>query len=243
LLPAVSHVLRDDTHRLIPSAYEEETVLRRLTRDARELDALFEVEGATNERLQGEAGLLPGINVRELVFGVSYSRIVNAAFTHARPLDSRFNGPERGAWYAGFSLEIAGIEVAFHKSEELREINWQEKEKFLYVDYLADFRGGFHDLRKDSRFAACLDPDNYSASQKLARELLDVGSAGIVYPSVRHRGGTCVACFRPALANNVRKGGRLSVEFEHALASPVIRPMPRSYGSIRACFGSRRIFL
>jgi hypothetical protein len=26
-----------------------------------------------------------------------------------------------------------------------------------------------------------------------------------VYPSVRHRGGTCVACFRPALVNNVRK--------------------------------------
>ncbi|PYU19641.1 MAG: hypothetical protein DMG32_24065 [Acidobacteria bacterium] len=33
--------------------------------------------------------------MRELVFGVSYSHIVNAAFTHAKPLGSRFNGPER----------------------------------------------------------------------------------------------------------------------------------------------------
>ena len=224
MLPHVSRLLQDDTHRLIPSAYDKETVLDRLTLDSDELNALFELEGATNERLQGEAGLLPGITVRELVFGLSYSHIVNAAFTHAKPFGSRFNGPERGAWYAGFSLETAGIEVAFHKSEELREINWQENETFLYADFLADFRGEFHDIRDNSRFAKCLDPNSYAASQKLAGKLLDKGSAGVVYPSVRHSGGTCISCFRPALVNNVRKGGQLSVEFADALAPPVIRP-------------------
>ena len=226
MLPHVSRLLQDDTHRLIPSAFDEETVLNRLTTDSDELAALFELEGATNERLLGEAGLLPGITVRELVFGLSYSHIVNAAFTHAKPLGSRFNGPERGAWYAGFSLETAGIEVAFHKSEELREINWQEKEAFVYGDFLVDFRGQFHDIRGDSRFAKCLDPDSYATSQKLAGELLDKGSPGVVYPSVRHSGGTCIACFRPALVNNVRKGGQVSMEFENALATPVIRPIP-----------------
>jgi RES domain-containing protein len=224
VLPGVSRLLQDDTHRLIPSAYDEETVLNRLTTDSDELRALFELEGATNERLLGEAGLLPGITVRELVFGLSYSHIVNAAFTHASPFGSRFNGPERGAWYAAFSLETAGVKVAFHKSEELREINWQEKETFLYADFLADFRGEFHDIRGDSHFAECLAPDSYTASQKLARELLGKGSAGIVYPSVRHSGGSCIACFRPALVNNIRKGGQVSVEFENALAAPVIRP-------------------
>jgi len=108
----------------------------------------------------------------------------------------------------------------------LREINWQEKETFLYADFLADFRGEFHDLRGDSRFAKCLDPNSNTASQKLASDLLDAGSAGVVYPSVRHSGGTCIACFRPALVNNVRKGGQVSVEFENALAAPVIRPVP-----------------
>jgi RES domain-containing protein len=226
VLPHVSRLLQDDTHRLIPSAYDKETVLNRLTADSDELTALFELECATNERLLGEAGLLPGITVRELVFGLSYSHIVNAAFTHAKPFGSRFNGPERGAWYAGFSLETAGIEVAFHKSEELREINWQEKEVFVYADFWVDFRGQFHDIRGDSRFAKCLDPDSYATSQKLAGELLDKGSAGVVYPSVRHSGGTCIACFRPALVNNVRKGGQVSMEFENALATPVIRPIP-----------------
>lgn len=102
MLPNVSRLLQDDTHRLIPSAYDDETVLKRLTTDSDEITALFELEGATNERLQGEAGLLPGITVQELVFGVSYSHIVNAAFTHANPLGSRFNGPERGAWYGDY---------------------------------------------------------------------------------------------------------------------------------------------
>lgn len=191
--------------------------------DSKDLTSLLELEGATNERLLGEAGLLPGITVRELVFGLSYSHIVNAAFTHAKTFGSHFNGPERGAWYAGFSLETAGIEVAFHKSEELREINWQDKETFLYADFLADFRGEFHDIREDFRFAKCLNPMSYAASQKLAEELLDKGSAGVIYPSVRHSGGTCIVCFRPALVNNVRKGGQVSVEFENALATPAIR--------------------
>jgi hypothetical protein len=51
------------------------------------------------------------------------------------------------------------------------------------------------------------------ASQHLARELLHQGSAGLIYPSVRHRGGTCLACFRPALVVNVRKGWMVTLEF------------------------------
>ncbi len=114
------------------------------------------------------------------------------------------------------------IEVVFHKAEELWGINWQEMETFVY----ADFRGEFHDIRGDSGFAKCLDPRSFITSQKLAGELLDKGSAGVVYPSVRHSGGTHIACFRPALVNNDRKGAQVSVEFENALAAPVIRPIP-----------------
>jgi hypothetical protein len=225
VLPATSDVFQDDTHRLIPSSFSDrdESVLTRLTADAGELSTLFELEGATNDRLLGEAGLLPGITVRELVFGVSYSQIVNAAFTHASPFGSRFNGPERGAWYAAFARETSEIEVAYHKAKELQEIDWQETETFTYVDFLADFRGRFHDMRNDALFGNCLDPESYRASQRLAGELLGAGSAGIVYPSVRHVGGTCVACFRPALVNNVRKSVSISIQFENAFAAPEIR--------------------
>jgi hypothetical protein len=156
------------------------------------------------------------------VFGLSYSHIVNAAFTHARPLGSRFSGPERGAWYAAFSRETSEKEVAYHRMKELQEIKWQEEEIFIYVDFLADFRGKFHDIRGDHAFENCLNPSSYRASQQLARELLEAGSAGLVYPSVRHKAGTCVVCFRPALVNNVRKGSKISITFENAFAPPVI---------------------
>ncbi len=224
MLPRTVEIKQDDTHRLTPSRYIDkgETILARLTEDPEDLNKLFELEGATNERLLGEAGLLPGITVRELVFGLSFSHIVNAAFTHTSPLGNRFNGPERGAWYAGFSRKTSELEVAYHRSQELKEVRWGEREVFTYVAFLADFRGEFHDLRGATPFANCLDPSSYKASQRLASKLLEAGSAGVVYPSVRHAGGVCIGCFRPALVNNVRKGSRLSFTFENYFARPVI---------------------
>jgi hypothetical protein len=113
--------------------------------------------------------------------------------------------------------------VVYHRSKELQEINWQASETFTYVDFLADFRGQFRDIRNDRRFRSCLDPNSYVTSQHLATQLLEQGSAGIVYPSVRHKSGTCIACFRPALVNNVRKGTTISIQFANAFAKPEIR--------------------
>lgn len=217
-LPGTTALRQDDTHRLIPTKYigEGESVLARLAVNDEDLDRLLELEGATNDRLLGEASLLPGISVHELVFGVSYAHIVNAAFTHTHPMGSRFNLADRGAWYAAFALDTSRAEVAFHKAQELQEINWQNEEVVTYVDYLADFRADFHDIRGQSEFAKCLDPGSYQNSQRLARELLKEGSPGIVYPSVRHEGGTCLACFRPALVINVHSGPTVALVFKDA---------------------------
>ena len=87
-----------------------------------EVRDLIELDGATNARLLGEEGLLPGIGVHELLYGVAYSEIVNAAFTHAAPRGGRFNSNLRGAWYAGLERETSIAEVAFHKLEQLREV-------------------------------------------------------------------------------------------------------------------------
>lgn len=227
MFPRVTAIERDDTHRLIPARYSETetTVLGRIAEDKQQVRDLFELESATNDRLIGEANRLPGITVHELVFGVPNFHIVNAAFTHPKPTGSRFNSAERGAWYAGFSLETAQREVAYHFAQDLREINWQEEEIASYRDFMADFRAEFHDLRSGKRYDVCLDPDSYKASQKLAVELLQSGSAGIIYPSVRHRGGTCIACFRPALVTNVRARATVTVTFANADSDPVFRVM------------------
>jgi hypothetical protein len=196
-----------DTHRLIPAKYTEndDSVLNRIADDERHLADLFDLDHATNDRLLAENGRLLGIGRHELVFGVPYYRIVNATFTHAHPFGGRFNAPDRGAWYAGFELDTSLGEVVFHKSIEYAEIQ-RFDDSVVYVDYLADFSGAFHDLRGRSGRARELDPDSYVASQGLALELLAAGSAGVVYPSVRHEGGTCLCCFRPVLVGNVRRG-------------------------------------
>ena len=214
-LPSVTLIRRNDTHRLIPSRYSktEESVLAEIADDDAHLRDLFDLDHATNDRLLAENNLLPGIGIHELVFGVPYFRIVNAAFCHPHPLGSRFNNAERGAWYAAFEVATSQAEVAFHKWIELSEVGWTEEE-VTYDDYLADFSAELHDIRDDKRFARALAPDSYVASQKLAQELLDTGSLGVVYRSVRRTKGTCVACFRPALVMNVRKGRRYVFRWE-----------------------------
>ncbi|HYU47180.1 MAG TPA: RES family NAD+ phosphorylase [Terriglobales bacterium] len=223
--PKTTPVSRNNTHRLIPTRYSEDGdgVLARLGLPQSQFDHLLQLEGATNDRVSGEANLLPGITVHELVFGVPNYHIVNAAFTYARPGGTRFSSGYRGAWYAGFARKTAQVEVAYHYAQGLREINWQEKETVSYRDYLADFLADFHDLRNRRGFEDCLDPASYRASQRLAAELLHQGSAGIVYPSVRHPGGDCIACFRPALVGNVRQGERITFTFQDASHPPKVR--------------------
>ena len=225
--PAVTRIRQLDTHRLIPSKYSEggESVLVRIADDDDHLRGIFDLDQATNDRLLAENDRLPGIGVDELVFGVPNYRIINAAFSHAHPLGSRLNGPDRGAWYAGFQLETSQSEVAWHKSVELAEIDWME-ESVTYDDYLADFGGEYHDIRGDATHEKCLDPDSYVESQMLAETLLGERASGIIYPSVRHNDGVCLACFRPALVGNVHKSARYrftwtgspepEIEFEEA---------------------------
>jgi RES domain-containing protein len=218
-LPKLTKLERDETHRLIPYRYSDRgrPILNRLAENDDDLlRGLTELEGATNDRLLGESGRLPGITAIELVSGFRLAHIVNAAFTHGNPLGGRFNRPGRGAWYAGFEMQTAQKEVAFHRATELKEIDWNEKEISPYIAYLADFRYAFHDIRVDPDWTECLDPSSYTASQALGHELLITGSAGILYSSVRNPSGTCVACFRPPLVLNVREGPMVTLTFVNA---------------------------
>jgi hypothetical protein len=215
-----------DTHRLIPAQFAEDgaSVLARLSDDQTLLDGIFELDNATNDRLLAESGRSLGIDARELVFGIPSYRIINAAFCHPAPLGSRFNSSDRGAWYASFDLKASQAEAAYHRRIWLRETKWEEEDVAEYTDYLADFRADFHDLRGVKGHADCLSPDSYTASERLAAELLRLGSSGIVYPSVRFVRGTCIACFRPALVTNVRKGGSFTLTYDPTQSSLYWKP-------------------
>lgn len=223
---STSPIDQRDTHRLIPAQFADGgvSVLARLTNDRAILDGIFELDNATNDRLIAESRLSPGVDERELVFGIPSYRIINAAFCHPSPTGSRFNSADRGAWYASFELKTSQVEVGYHRQLWLKETAWNEEDRSDYLDYLADFRAEFHDLRNSTEHADSLSATSYVASQALGAELLQLGSAGIVYPSVRHRGGTCIACFRPVLVTNVRQAGTYTFVFADFRSQPTIRP-------------------
>jgi hypothetical protein len=224
-VPAVCSVDQRDTRRLIPAQFADDgaSVLTRLTDDENLLNGIFELDNATNDRVWAESGRLPGIDARELVFGIPSYRIINAAFCHPAPHGSRFSSSDRGAWYAAFELQTSQAEVAHHRQLWLQETQWDEEDVADYVDYLADFRAEFHDIRGTKEHSDCLSPDSYVASQALAAQLLTPGSAGIVYPSVRRAGGTCIVCFRPVLVTNVRKGDSFTFVFADSNTPPTVR--------------------
>jgi hypothetical protein len=206
-LPLLSLVVWENSSRLIPSKYSipDESILVKVAPAHGRMENVFDLDDATNDRLLADLNKAPGISAHELVVGIPYASIINAAFTHPNPQGARFSGPDRHAWYASKSVKTSIAEVTFHKTVELQEVGWYVNET-TYDEYLADFNGEFHDLRPDSRFENYLDPNSYVASQALAERLLALDSMGIVYPSARQSGGECLACFRPALVTNVRKG-------------------------------------
>ena len=205
-LPMLGKLEFRDTSHLIPSKYSppEQSILERLSSDVEALGALIDTESKTNDLLVAEQGLLPGISPQELVANVPFASVINGAFTHARPEGARFNGPDRGAWYAA-RLRTAQAEVAFHHTAYLEEVG-EFFDEVTYDDYLADFVGTYHDIRNNKAFESCLDSNSYVDSQSLAERLLAAGSLGLAFPSVRHPGGACLVCFRPALVTHVRKG-------------------------------------
>jgi hypothetical protein len=201
------------THRLIPTKYSDGSVLDTLELHLEVLADLSELDGATNERKIAERGWEPAIGPGELLLGVPEAQIVNAAFCHPGPYGGRFSDSRRGAWYAGIELETSQQEVGFHRSKFLREARIYETLSFDYQDFLADFGGDFHHLDPGvGERDACLQvepiPQCYGPGQVLARALLNNGSNGIVYPSVRRPSCLCVACFRPALVHHPRRGSQ-----------------------------------
>lgn len=205
-----------DTHRLIPATYVDrsEPFLAALvdptaTDPEDDIVALTVLAAATSTRLQAQADLSTlHVGSHELVYDLDYSAFINGAFTYPG-IGARFHDHTRGAWYAALAIETALAEVAHHRTQALAEIDVFE-DQLDYQDFACDIGGQhFADLRDDHPSSrACLDPDSYVASQGLAAELLALGAAGVVWSSVRHPGGTCIACFRPSLLPPVAQGDR-----------------------------------
>jgi hypothetical protein len=207
--------------RLIPSRYPSVGLFDRIAAPE-DLEAITELEAWTNDRVSTELGILNVVPREEWVVGRPMASVVMAAFCHPRPGGGRFSGPDRGAWYAGRTVETSLAESVYHRTRELAEVGYFDTRMQLRL-FHADFRATFHDIRGEGRgFNRLYHPTSYTASQQFARELLESGSNGIVYRSVRHEGGECIACFRPKLVLNVRVAAHYEFRWE-GKPEPVVR--------------------
>lgn len=214
-LPPVADVLWNRTCRLVPSRYPTVGLFDRVA-DPDDLPELFELEGWTNDRLSAELGLLHVLPKEEWIAG-PMSSVVMAAFCHPPAGGARFSDDTRGAWYAARTLDAAIAESTHRRANELAEIGVSDTRVQMRL-YHADFDAPFHDLRGGG-WERVLDPDDHQPGQDLGRRLLADASNGVVYPSVRHAGGECLASFRPALTRNVQVGGHFEYEWRGGAVS------------------------
>ena len=197
-----------NTVRLVASARLRDPVLTPLADDADELASLAEIEGATSGRLVAEERGLGALAAAELVHGVPHARFINASFAYAKPREPmRFNPAERGAWYAALGVETCIAEVGHHLTRALADAG-DFNAVVDYAEMHASMSGIFVDLRPLPDHIS-LHPDpaiGYPAGNSIAAMARGAGHNGIIYPSVRHPGGICIAALWPNVVQSVAQG-------------------------------------
>lgn len=205
----VSRVSQSQTVRLISNANHKPPVLAALASPVGSALANLEaLESVTSGRQQAQQLGVPGISPEGFARGHGFT-FVNAAFAYRRPSGNRFNPPDWGVWYCAFDRITALEEVSYHLTRALAAAGGAFNNETRYIELLADFDADFVDLRGIDPTSDCLSADiavGYPAGQKIAEQIRTEGHNGIVYPSVRFPGKTCLAVFWPGLIRNFYQG-------------------------------------
>ena len=199
-----------EAYRAINSRYPPIDVFEHVA-DPSEWDTLLRLEEMTNPRVREEWGEIAKIPLAERPTGPGASWIM-AAFAHIG-WPSRFSDGSYGVYYAARALETAVRETAYHFGRFLAataEPRGTEVELRVLVSKRVEQR--FHDVR--TGHPELHRPDDYAPSQAFAAPLRASGSNGIVYLSVRHEGGTCLAVLRPKAIPCPKQGAHLRYHFD-----------------------------
>ena len=166
--------------------------------DARDFDAIYQLQTLTNPRLLNEMGRLELIARDEIPFGIAGCSYAAAPFTHLNPEGSRFSDGSFGVLYLADKMDTAIAEVRYHQGRYWANVQGLNYERFT-------FRGlscSFHDAgMKDATAAPLTDPiyapDDYSHARRLGHETKRKGYQGLRYNSVRSPGNICWALTTP----------------------------------------------
>lgn len=181
-------------YRLVPSRFPPIGLFDTVT-TAADAAAVMELAGWTNDRLVAER--IDRLPQDQWAYGRPNASIVMASFLHVDPGGMRFNGPDLGAWYASASIVTAAAEVGHHLRREAvaRSVPAMRR---TYRTYTSVLTGDYLDIcGRQADWPEVYASDSYVGGQALGEEVRASAVSGIVYDSVRHRGGRRVVGYRP----------------------------------------------
>ncbi|MGH7015356.1 MAG: RES family NAD+ phosphorylase [Stellaceae bacterium] len=182
------------SHRLIPSRFPPIGLFDTVA-TAADLAAVMELVGWTNDRLVTER--IARLPQEEWVYGIPNSSIVMAAFLHVSPMGMRFNSPELGAWYAAGDISAAITEVGHHLRRET-VARAAETTRRTYRAYTTTLLGKYLNITgRQAEHTDIYAPDRYDASQPFGENIRATNGTGILYSSLRRRGGIGIVAYRP----------------------------------------------
>lgn len=190
---------RGRTHRLIASRWPTIGIFDTVATPADARDALV-LESWTNDRVTAELDRLTHLPDDDWITGKPGATLVMAAFCYPAPGGGRFNTERLGAWYAAREVETSIAETVYHHTRRLALSALGFQCTIQMRELRADVDARFHDIRGRRRSRPDLyDPDSYARSQPFGERVRAAGSNGVLFDSVRRRGGRNVAVFRPRL--------------------------------------------
>lgn len=209
------------TYRLIPSRFPPIDLFE-LAATREDAMVAMELAGWTNDRLVTER--LRRLPESEWVHGRPNASIVLAAFLHAPPAGARFSGPDLGAWYAAERVETSIAEVAHHLRREAfaRGLVSQTRQ---YRVYEARLVGDYEDIRAADD-AGLYSSESYGESQRFGENVRARGGDGIVYDSLRHRGGVAFCAYRPSKIVDVIQAEHFAVTVRTDMARIIVQTLP-----------------
>jgi hypothetical protein len=191
--------------RIIPSKFPPINFFERVVAPE-QMEAAWYLEGLTNDRLRDETGEVTLVPEDQRVSG-SGASVVMAAFTHIGH-SSRFSDGSYGVYYAARSLETAVRETAYHRARFLAATQEGPGEIDMRA-YVGRPKEPLKDIR-GPRFVDLHNPNSYAQSQVFGAARREKGDWGLLYRSVRHDGGECVAVFKPKAVSIPVSGAALA---------------------------------
>jgi hypothetical protein len=187
--------------RIIPGQYPPIIGFEQIAAPS-ELEALLALERETQPSNVTPSS--PHITLSSRAKGAG-AGFVMPAFTRVSLTGTRFASPgSYGVYYAGRDEDTAITETVFHTEQEAGYTQ-RPDQLFMRRVLVADIEASVPDFRGAQKgFGDMYDPVDYSVGQAIGRHYHNEQADGIVYDSVRHTGGECVAVFNPSCIHRCR---------------------------------------